>query len=333
MPIFMIGMQRSGSNLLRLMMNQLSSIAAPHPPHVLERLGPYEKKYGDLAVDENFRQLVQDVCQLVETNPVKWQSVTLDRNQISDSCQERSLVAVYGAVHDCLARAWGADDWLCKSMANIHYLEEIERYFGESARFIYLYRDGRDVALSFRKALIGDKTYYHLGKSWDEAQQLCLNLRRRTQPNQFIAISYEELTLSSESVLKRLCRFLGREYQPEMLDFHSSKEAERTAVTGLWSKVSKPLDATNSNKFLKEASPEEIRLFESVAGQSLDELGYRRQFAEQSEGYEIDGAKIAALDLQNQRLRAKAQRMADPEDLERRRPQMKLMESIQFRFA
>ncbi len=34
-PIFMIGIQRSGSNLLRLMLNQLPEIAAPHPPHVL----------------------------------------------------------------------------------------------------------------------------------------------------------------------------------------------------------------------------------------------------------------------------------------------------------
>ncbi len=32
MPIFMIGTQRSGSNLLRLMLNQLPEIAAPHPP-------------------------------------------------------------------------------------------------------------------------------------------------------------------------------------------------------------------------------------------------------------------------------------------------------------
>lgn len=35
MPIFMIGTQRSGSNLLRLMLYQLPCIAAPHSPHIL----------------------------------------------------------------------------------------------------------------------------------------------------------------------------------------------------------------------------------------------------------------------------------------------------------
>lgn len=32
MPIFMIGMQRSGSSLLRLMLDQLPDIAASNPP-------------------------------------------------------------------------------------------------------------------------------------------------------------------------------------------------------------------------------------------------------------------------------------------------------------
>ena len=40
MKIFMIGTQRSGSNLFRLMLNQLPEIAAPHPPHILIRLMP-----------------------------------------------------------------------------------------------------------------------------------------------------------------------------------------------------------------------------------------------------------------------------------------------------
>ena len=51
MPVMMIGTQRSGSNLLRLMLNQLPDIASPHPPHILERLGPLEADYGDLSDD------------------------------------------------------------------------------------------------------------------------------------------------------------------------------------------------------------------------------------------------------------------------------------------
>jgi hypothetical protein len=333
MPVFMIGMQRSGSNLLRLMLNQLPGIAAPHPPHILERLGPFESSYGDLHKGSNFEQLVSDVCRLVETNPVKWESVDLDPKAIMDSCRERSLVAVYGAVHDCLARAWGGTDWLCKSMANVHHLGEIERYFGKSARFIYLYRDGRDVALSFRKALIGDKTFYHLGKAWDEAQQLSLALSRRVHESQFIALSYEELTSRPEPALRRLCGFLGAEYSPKMMEFHRSAEAQRTAVTGLWSNVNQPVDSKNSNKFLREASTEEIRHFESVAGESLDELNYPRHCSERGKQYRISSATLSALDQENKQLRARARKLTKPVDLKLRKPQARLMESIRVRFA
>jgi len=333
MPLFMIGMQRSGSNLLRLMLNQLPSVAAPHPPHILERLGPLESAYGDLSDDQNFLALVDDACRLVETNPVKWESVTLDRTAIAKACSERSLVAVYGRVHDCLAQAWGADDWLCKSMANVHYLPEIERYFGDSARYIFLYRDGRDVALSFRKALIGDKTLYHLGKSWHETQQLALDLRMRTDAQRFFSLSYEELLADPEAVLQRLCSFLGAQYDESMLEYHSSQEASRTAVTGLWSNVSRPVEQTNSAKFLNELTSDEIGLFETVAGRSLDALDYPRYLVEAGAEMPFSQESVAALDAENQRLKQLAIRNSDPKDLELREPQAKLMSSIQARFV
>ena len=332
MPIFMIGTQRSGSNLLRLMINQLPTVAAPHPPHIMERLGPLEAQYGDLENDKNFNQLVEDACGMVETNPVKWDDVELDRDEVKSLCRERSLVAVYGAIHDVMAKAWGKETWMCKSMANVYYLPEIERYFGKDAKFIYLYRDGRDVALSFRKALIGDKTFYHLGQVWNQEQQLSLACQQRV-PDQVCAVSYEELTTNPEPALRRLCDFLGADYHEDMLDFHRSKEASRTAVANLWSNVTKPLDSNNSNKFLREASEEDIAYYETVAGASLDALGYQRHFVQKGEEQSYDTATLQALEEENNRLKAEAQEKSDPQDLELRRPQVELMKSIKQRAA
>ena len=63
-PIFMIGTQRSGSNLLRLMLNQLPELAAPHPPHILQRMTPLLSEYGDLSRPKAFAELVDDVVVL-----------------------------------------------------------------------------------------------------------------------------------------------------------------------------------------------------------------------------------------------------------------------------
>lgn len=334
MPFFMIGTQRSGSNLLRLMIDQTGDVVAPHPPHIMERLGPLEAHYGDLHRQDQFEQLVEDVCQLVEKNPVTWDGVELHRGEVRKRCRDHSLVAVYGAVHDMLAESRGARAWCCKSLANVHYLPEIERYFGDQARYVHLYRDGRDVALSFRKAIVGEKTWYHIAKQWHEEQQQALSFKPQVPADRFISVSYESLTTNPEPVLRRLCDFMGVDYRDSMLDFHKSKEANRTAVAGaMWANVKEPVKANNSNKFLREASEQEIRIFESVAGSSLDALSYPRAFVKPGEESRFDELTLAGFEAENRRLKEEARARTDPEDLKLRKPQAELLKAINQRLV
>ena len=331
MAIFMIGIQRSGSNLLRLMLNELPEIAAPHPPHVLQRMMPLVPRYGDLASDKAFSLLVDDVCRLVETNPVPWEGVKLDRKDVAARCRARSLVAVFGAVYDVMAQTWGAKTWCCKSLANIYYLPEIEEYFSD-AKYIYLYRDGRDVAVSFSKAVVGEKHFYHIAKEWNEAQQLALSFRKRVPSKRFFNLSYEELTTDTERAIRSLCAFLGVEYKASMLEFHKSAEAKRAAsASNLWENVTNPLMRNNSRKFLKEARQNDIRIFESVAGDSMDVLGYERLFAKKGEELRFSQDEIRGFDAENKRLKEVVRERTDPEDLERRKRQESVIKEISAR--
>ena len=331
MAIFMIGIQRSGSNLLRLMLNELPEIAAPHPPHILQRMMPLVPRYGDLASDKAFSLLVDDVCRLVETNPVPWEGVKLDRKDVAARCRARSLVAVFGAVYDVMAQTWGAKTWCCKSLANIYYLPEIEEYFSD-AKYIYLYRDGRDVAVSFSKAVVGEKHFYHIAKEWNEAQQLALSFRKRVPSKRFFNLSYEELTTDTERAIRSLCAFLGVEYKASMLEFHKSAEAKRAAsASNLWENVTNPLMRNNSRKFLKEARQNDIRIFESVAGDSMDVLGYERLFAKKGEELRFSHDEIRGFDAENKRLKEVVRERTDPEDLERRKRQESVIKEISAR--
>jgi len=334
MKVFMIGTQRSGSNLLRLMVNQAPTIAAPHPPHVLERFTPLLPAYGDLSDESSFQQLVDDVVRLVEVNPVSW-GVEFDRADIRRRCRENSLVAVFGSVMDRMAEAFGKPDWMCKSLANVHYLPEIENYFGGQARYLYLYRDGRDVCLSFLKAVVGEKTAYHVARQWEREQQLALECGRRVPASQFLALSYEELTSNPDSTLQLLCRWLGIEFSPTMLDFHASEEASKTAASGrLWENVKKPVMSTNTKKWLTGMSQDEVVDFESVAGLSLVELGYDLHFVgkqEPARGY--DAAAQGALDELNKKRKAAVKQELPAEDIAARKPQEDLLSSIRSRLV
>jgi hypothetical protein len=331
MPIFMIGTQRSGSNLLRLILNQLPEIAAPHPPHILQRLMPLVEEYGDLSVDKQFSQLVEDVCRLVELNPVPWAGVKLDRKDVARRCRERSVVAVHGAVYDICAEAKGAKTWCCKSLANINYVPQIEAYFGKP-RYIYLYRDGRDVAVSFHKAVVGEKHFYHIAREWAATQERALALRRKIEPSRFMSVSYEDLISCPELTAVDICGFLGASYCEAMLDFYSTEEAKRAATSSeLWVNVTNPVLKNNSRKFLREASENDIRIFESVAGHVLDELGYARACSKPGERPNFTPEEIKAFDGENDRMKEDVRKLIDPADLMRRDMQAGLLKDIKAR--
>lgn len=329
-PIFMIGTQRSGSNLLRLMLNQLPEIASPHPPHILSRMMPLLPRYGDLAQPSAFARLVDDVCRLVELNPVPWEGVTLDRADVAARCRAPNLVAVFGAVYDVMAETNGAQTWCCKSLQNVFYAGDIEAYYPD-ARYVYLYRDGRDVAVSFRKAVVGEKHFYHIAKEWHETQQIALALRGRIPRQRFFSVSYEQLTGAAEKTAHDLCAFLDLPYRDAMLDFHRSEEAKRAAASSnLWGNVSNPLMTNNTRKFLKEASEADIRVFEAVAGDSLEQLGYERVF-KQDRLLRLSPDEIRGFDAENKRLKDETKQKVDPADLERRNRQEQLLKEIAAR--
>jgi hypothetical protein len=331
MNIFMIGTQRSGSNLLRLMLNELPRIAAPHPPHILQRLMPLVSNYGDLEQRDSFAQLVDDVCRLVELNPVPWEGVTLNRLDIQLRCRRHTLMAVYEAVYDAMARAWEARSWCCKSMANIQYLPQIEAHF-RSPRYIYLYRDGRDVACSFRKAVVGEKHFYHIAREWAAAQQLALGMRERIGPSRFISISYESLTSEPELTMRLLCKFLGVRFNQKMLEFYMSDEARRAAESSdLWGNVARPIMADNTRKFLRDASQEDIRIFESVAGDVLSALGYECMYVTEGAKTAFSEEQIRHFGTENRRLKDEVLQRASADDLKRRDRQATLIQEIHDR--
>jgi hypothetical protein len=332
-PIFMIGTQRSGSNLLRIMLNQLNEIASPHPPHILKRMSPLVSLYGDLSQKENFEKITDDVCKLVEINPVPWEGVVLDRDEVMSRCGENSLIAIYGAVYDICANTWGADTWCCKSMENIEYIDIIEHYF-ESPRYIFLYRDGRDVALSFRKAVVGEKHIYNIAKNWAQTQIIGLNLKANIDRSRFFSLSYEELVSSTESAVRRLCEFLGVSFSDHMLEFHYSDEAKRAAESSaLWDSLTKPIIRENTRKYLSETSQEDLIIFESVAGHVLDDLGYDRIHVRQGEERQFTVSEIEAFNMENDRLKKVLLDKVDKQDLDRRNQQACLLSEIKSRIV
>lgn len=324
----MIGTQRSGSNLLRVMMDVLNQIAAPHPPHILQRFLPLLPKYGNLEEPSNFYRLATDVCELVNVNPVPWEGVTIEPERVLKACRGQSLYELFRVIYETAACDTGASFWLCKSMKNMFYADGIAAT-GIYPYYIYLYRDGRDVALSFQKAIVGEKHIYTLAQNWKKDQEEALRLRKRTPANRFFMLDYETLITTPEKTMQELCSFLNVDYSNKMIDYYKSRESVNTAVAGqMWSNVAKPILKNNTRKFLNELSAEDIAIFESVAGDTLGKLGYELYTPAALLRQSFTDAEIANFADENKRLKKAFLQKADAGDIEKRRPQDELISRI-----
>lgn len=322
----MVGTQRSGSNLLRVMLNNLDGVTAPHPPHIIDRLYPLLYKYNNSS-SFAFKQLVEDAIKLIEVNPVPWEKVTLCSKSIVERCREESIFELFTQLYNSLAEQQESDLWICKSMANIKYAEDLLK-LDSSLKFIYLYRDGRDVALSFKRAVVGEKHIYSIAKRWHASQQRCLKLVEELGEDRVIKVSYEELIENPESVLKIICDKIDINYSSKAMEFYQSRESKATATSGkLWENVTKPVMSNNSNKYKLGLTQREIEIFQQVAEESLISLGYSLDSDVESLN-PITSEEIDSFTEENMILKDKFKKQVSEEDLAKRAPQDRLLEEI-----
>ncbi len=275
-PIFIIGTERSGTNLLRLILNSHSNIAIPHPPHIMKNFFKLEPLYGNLDNDANFKRLIRDVVTMVELHPYPWE-IKLDQSLILREAGERNLINIFFAVYNQYLASTGKKRWGCKSTFMIHHAALIRRYYPH-AKFLYMVRDGRDVATSAKKSIFNRYSVYYTAWLWKKEQQIGIYWLNKLASNEFFLIKYEELLENPKNTLEPLCVFLDELFEENMLNFFDTEEAKKSSsISVAWENTSKPIMRNNINKFKAELTENEIDLFEAIAGQELDYFSYPLQ--------------------------------------------------------
>lgn len=326
-----IGTQRSGSNLLRVMLEQHHAIAAPHPPHLLHVFMPLLPYYKPLN-SYNYKLLVSDMVDYVNANPVPWDGVHFDKEEIVLQSRTPHIFEVFRLIYEAVAKSKSATYWCCKSMQNLFYSQAMEA-FGLNLKYIFLYRDGRDVALSFKKAIVGDKHVYYLAKQWKEEQDICLELYKQYGSAKVFLLNYEALVAEPENSVKLLCKFLNIEYTDSMMQFYESNSSKSAAAAGdMWKNLEKPVMQHNTNKFLKELSAEEIEIYELVAGDTLQSLGYTLHSALQHPEL-LNTDALTKYDEENSERKKQFMATAPRNDIEKRQAQLDILKIIKSRNA
>lgn len=273
-PIFIFGCPRSGTSLLSRIIDCHPRIAIPYESHFYNTFYPWLKYYGDLQLPRNRYRLIDDI---LSTEVMKDWSPPPERQQTFESIQQYDFNGVVDALMSAWARAQGKQRWGEKTPAHVFYWHEILQAF-PNLQVLHIVRDGRDVALSWKRARFGPKHIYPLAQKWVQYLETVEALKTTLDDRSFLELRYEELLLKLEPVVRKICGFLGEEFTPNLLAFHSLGKAYPTDRQNQQN-LSKPPLTNNIQKWRTEMSARELRIFEAVAGSTLERYGYESQLA------------------------------------------------------
>lgn len=269
-PFFVVGPMRSGTTLLRLMVASHPRLAIPPESHFLPELFEFENAAGGLV--QSRTRIIEWIISHRRLADFKldpeWMRTTLST---LEPFTTRNIACTLFAEY---ARREGKARWGDKTPRYRSFLPQLHSLFPEG-KFIHVLRDGRDTALSAWRAKFGPKTWADAVYDWRKAIRDVRKGQRAIPPDSFFEVRYEDLILHAEPVLKRICTFLCEEYDPKMLRFSDTAQKEVPSWESSWhSKLQKPLDAGNAGKWKTALTPDQLLLFNRVAGSDLIASGY-----------------------------------------------------------
>ena len=271
-PVLIIGTERSGSNLLRLILNAHSSIAVPHPPHFMRYLSPVEAAYGDLTREEARRAAVRDALTLLRVHIHPW-DCTVDEDAVVEAA-DPSLFGVVAAIYEEYRRTHGKERWGCKSTFMVEHVDTVLAHYPQ-ARFVWLVRDPRDVAASAKRSVFGPYHPYLTAGLWVREQQLGQRALERHGPDVVHLLHYEQLVARPEEEITRLCAFLDEPFEPAMLEPHRTGAARQIAgLSASWRNSSRPISGRSVGRYRTGLTDTERRQVELRAGRMMEQLGY-----------------------------------------------------------
>jgi Sulfotransferase family len=265
-PLLVLGVSRSGTTLLRVMLDRNSQLAVPDESYFVPLLADRHL----LRVDRD--EFLDDLRRL---QTVREWAVPLDklRARLADRTPIGRAIA---AIYEVYAEQQGKRRWGDKTPMYMRHLPLLRRLFPD-AQYVHLIRDGRDAAVSFLSMLdgIAFETWGHprspagFAAHWRTDVEAARRLGRRVGPARYLEVRYEDLVTDTEGTLRRICAFAGLPFEPAMVDYSESESAEKPHQQNLKRPPTRGLRDWRAEMTAADAGE-----FESVAGDLLRELGY-----------------------------------------------------------
>lgn len=278
--VFLVGSARSGTTLLRRIVNAHPLIAIAPETHWVPRF--YEQRIGVTEADTVTGELVSHLAAYARFGRFGVSEAALA--QLAGGAEPVSYATFVSGFYDLIGAARGKrlvgdkTGQYARSLPTLHAL-------WPAARFVHLIRDGRDLALSVlswkeapgasRFSTWAEDPVMTTALWWSRNVGLARDAGSALPDGLYHELRYEALVEQPERECAALCAFLDLPYDDAMLRFHEGRTRNEPGLSAkrAWLPIT-----PNLRNWREQMAADDTERFEAVAGTLLDELGYERAF-------------------------------------------------------
>ena len=266
-PLLLLGVSRSGTTLLRVILDRSPGIAIPDESFFVPLLA---RRHGKTVVAERF---LDDLARIPAIRDWGLSVPSLAPRIRSGMPIGEAIASIFEAYAD----AAGKPRWGDKTPMYMRHLALLDALFPD-AQYVHLIRDGRDAALSFLQMPEGTFT-----RTWAHprtpAQFACLwrkevadarALGRRRDATRYHEVHYEAFVADPDTTVRRICAFAGIPFESAMLDYAGAVDVSSKPHQ---QRLRAP-PTTGVRSWRDDMSAADVAGFEAVAGDLLRDLGY-----------------------------------------------------------
>jgi hypothetical protein len=278
-PIFIAGLERSGTSLLY-------ALLASHPNIAMTRrtnLWTYfYNQYGDLGKPENFEKCLSVMMRYKRLIPLH---LNVDELRRDFPKGEMTYPRLFTLIEEQYARRLGRPRWGDKSLNTERYADQIFEAY-PNAYILHIIRDPRDryaSALARWKVSRGGAG----GGSAEWLSSFKLAQRNLNKyPENYMIVRYETLASQPKKTMTNICSLIGEEYKPVMLAMKGAEEFSDEGGNSSYGQFEAGTISTRSiGRYHKVLSARQIAFMQKAIGSRMTQLDY-----------EMDRVKLSAME-------------------------------------
>jgi hypothetical protein len=256
------------------MLDSHPSLAIPGESNFIRYRWAERRAYGS---KDHFQpqRLLEDI--LADENFRRWGIAADDVRDLVRQIRSPGFADVVAAPFQAYAKCHGKSRWGDKTPIYVLSIPAIAGLFPD-AKFVHLIRDGRDVALSYLGMPRFDGRILHAAWRWRDWVTAGVRSGSGLGAERYIEVRYEELVEQPETELRRLCTYLGMEFDERMLSFYLDADVRLQAPPEMvpFHRNTLMPSHRSARDWRVQMTPPDVEVFEAVAGELLEQLGYER---------------------------------------------------------